>query len=337
MSRIKAKNPIKTRGNSIYFNFSHKGKEIRSATGYKVGQEDLAIAAYLEKRKELDDEANGIQVKRTIQDGLIRYIEEHVPKLEGEKTAKSHIKNARDWIDESRPLSDIYQVINEMINEMSKSGRFQNSTINKRASHLSGMATLAYSKWQWLKESPYKKIERLSEKKLARDIYILPEDIELLMNNCRMSITSEIILFAAYTGIRTAELWRLDDNSLQGNDLRIQGKGDKTRVIPLNEDQVIFIKNNIPITHTKEKIKEDFAHARDVTGLSRYCFHDLRHTFGTLLAKQGKPQYKIMKLMGHSTDLMARRYMNLTVDDLRDDMPKRPTVVHRKPSLKVVS
>ena len=68
-----------------------------------------------------------------------------------------------------------------------------------------------------------------------------------------------------------------------------------------------------------------------------YTFHDLRHTFGTLMAKAGVPQYKIMRLMGHSTDAMVRRYMKLNTGDLRSSMPERTKAEKLKPELYIIS
>lgn len=339
--------PITCRGNTLYFSFMHRGKKIRSTTGFKVGQEDLAYAAYLKKKKELEDERNGVHSHRTIQEGLIRWIEEKLPSLDSPEVYKSHINIIREFIDETRPLADIYQVTNKMISDMQKATvvdsktnkkvlRFKNSTINRRRSILSNTATLAYTKWKWLIEPPYKKITRLDEKKLRRKIYIPEDDVEKLLKNCKHELTSEVAFFAAYTGIRTGELWRLNEHSLHGKDLHVDGKGDKLRVIPLDEYQVNFIKNNIPLTVTKTSLKKDFKNARIKCGLLRYQFHDLRHTFGTLMAKAGKPQYKIMKLMGHSSDIMARLYMSLSVDDMRDDMPKPPKRSTKEPEQKVM-
>lgn len=339
--------PIKARGNKLYFCFSHKGEKVRSATGYKVGQEDLAYAAYLKKKKELEDEANGIQTHRNIQDGLIRWMEEKQPTLSQPDSYNTHIKIIREFIDETKPLADIYQVTNAMISDMQAALkkdkdsdefvlRYKNSTINKKSAILSGIATLAYSKWNWLKESPYKKITRLDEKKSIRETFIDPGEVEMLAEACKKEITRDLIIFAAYTGMRTAEIWRLNERSLRGNDLHIDGKGKKLRVIPLNKEQIDFIEKYIPLKYTVNHIKRDMLKARQATDLMHYTFHDLRHTFGTLLAKEGVPQYKIMQLMGHSTDVMVRRYMKLTVEDLRNDMPIRPKPSRKKPELKVV-
>lgn len=345
----KATGPIRARGKTLYFNFSHEGENIRSTTGYKVGQEDLAYAAYLEKRKELGERVNGIQTHRTIQDGLILWMRRKQPTLSQPEKYNSHINTIRKYIDLSRPLSQIYDATNQMVLDMQEelkldkdSGelvlRFKNSTINKKTAILSGIATLAHSStYRWLAEPSSKKIVRLDEKGSERDTYIETDEVEMLAENCKLKLTSELILFTAYTGLRSAELWRLNSKSLHNSDLHIDGKGKKLRVIPLSDEQVRFIKDNIPLQYSAGKIKEDFLYARKKCKLLHYTFHDLRHTFGTLMAKAGVPQYKIMRLMGHSTDVMVRRYMTLHTDDLRDSMPERAIPERSKPDLCVVS
>lgn len=345
----KAKQPIKARGRTLYFNFSHEGESIRSTTGYKVGQEDLAYAAYLKKKEELKDAANGIQTHRTIQDGLILWIRRKQPTLSQPEKYNTHINSIRKFVDLSRPLSQIYDAANQMVSDMQEelrfdkdSGefvlRFKNSTINKKTAILSGIATLAHSNtYRWLAEPSSKKIVRLDEKASERDTYIETDEVEILAENCGLKLTSELVIFTAYTGLRSAELWRLNDKSLHNTDLHIDGKGKKLRVIPLSNDQVEFVKNNIPLQHSASKIKEDFLQARKKCNLLHCTFHDLRHTFGTLMAKAGVPQYKIMRLMGHSTDVMVRRYMTLHTDDLRDSMPERARPKPQKPDLQVVS
>jgi len=46
-----------------------------------------------------------------------------------------------------------------------------------------------------------------------------------------------------------------------------------------------------------------------------FVFHDLRHTFNTYMRKAGVAQSVIMKITGHSTDEMFRRYDTIDVDD----------------------
>lgn len=335
MSKKRIKNPIKARGNTLYFNFSFKGREIRSTTGYKIGEEKLAIEAYLVKLQELEDESNGLQLHRNIQDGLLRWIEEKKPTLVSPNAYNTHIKVIREFIDETKPLSDIYRVANQMVIDMQKavkldtktgeySLRYKNASINRKSAILKSMANLAYTQWDWLKESPYKRITQLNEKDSVRDTFIEPHEVEALARACTSEATRALVIFAAYTGLRTGELWRLNAKSLRGDVLHVEGKGHKLRAVPLDESQVAFVQQYVPFTFTKDQAKNDFLQAREACDLMHYTFHDLRHTFGTLMAKAGTPQYKIMALMGHSTDVMVRRYMKLSVDDLRGDMPSRP-------------
>ncbi len=46
-----------------------------------------------------------------------------------------------------------------------------------------------------------------------------------------------------------------------------------------------------------------------------FVFHDLRHTFNTYMRKAGVAQSVIMKITGHSTDEMFRRYDSIDADD----------------------
>jgi len=177
------------------------------------------------------------------------------------------------------------------------------------------------------KRQPYKRIIQLNEKTSERDTFIEPAEVEALAAACSLEVSRALVIFTAYTGLRSAEIWRLNEHSLRGDILHIDGKGDKLRAIPLDESQIAFVKKHVPLQFKEGRIKDDFLRARKACGLLRYTFHDLRHTFGTLMAKADVPQYKIMALMGHSTDAMARRYMKLCVDDLRADMPPRPPVV----------
>jgi integrase len=51
-----------------------------------------------------------------------------------------------------------------------------------------------------------------------------------------------------------------------------------------------------------------------------FVFHDLRHSFNTYMRKAGVAQSVIMKITGHSTDEMFRRYNSIDSDDARQAM-----------------
>ena len=53
-----------------------------------------------------------------------------------------------------------------------------------------------------------------------------------------------------------------------------------------------------------------FKRARDAAGLRPLRFHDLRHTYGSLLAAAGVPVVEIQAAMGHADIQTTSRYMH---------------------------
>ena len=49
-------------------------------------------------------------------------------------------------------------------------------------------------------------------------------------------------------------------------------------------------------------------------------FLDLRHTFGSQLARKGVSLLKISKLMGNSPMIASRHYINLVPEDMASDV-----------------
>ena len=316
MSNIK--NPIYARGETLWFRVNHNGQEIRRSTGFKVGQEDLAYQMMVETKKELEDEADGIVSHKLILDGMIKWLEDYVPHLSQPQIYQSHCRSIRPYI-ENVPMAGIYKVAADMKMDMLNKG-LKPATINRRLSVLKRIATLAYSEWMWLKESPYKRIISLSENN-ERHIALTREEVQRIADACECEVTKNLVLFAAYTGLRTGEIFRLTAFSLKENVLSVLGKGHRVRHLPLHKSEVDFVKKYIPLQLSEGYLKRNFRGAADSVGLGHVKFHDLRHTFGTWLAKENKPLNKIMSLMGHTTVTMAQRYINMCVEDMRDDMP----------------
>jgi integrase len=57
-------------------------------------------------------------------------------------------------------------------------------------------------------------------------------------------------------------------------------------------------------------------------GIVGLRIHDLRHTFGTALAKEGEGTLAISKLLGHSSETMTRRYINRMDERLQVSVDK---------------
>jgi integrase len=57
-------------------------------------------------------------------------------------------------------------------------------------------------------------------------------------------------------------------------------------------------------------VRRRFKRARDAAGLRPLRFHDLRHTYGSLLAAAGVDLVAIQAAMGHSALVTTSRYLH---------------------------
>jgi len=312
---------VKKNGKTYQIRFNHNGQQIKFSAG-KGATKEQAEELELLKRKELRDIDNGLIPDKSIEDALIKWLEEYVPHLAGASKYYSHARAIEPYI-VNKPMKDIYRVAGMMKRDMQHKG-LANATINRRLSVLKRVASLAFSEWRWLNESPYKKIESLAENN-ARDTVLTMAEVEKLADCAPTAFVADLIKFAACTGLRRAEIWRLDDDSLRGTDLHVKGKGHRNRTIPLHSEQAAFVRKWVPIGLTNEMAMRYFRMARHKADMEYVNFHDLRHTFGTWLAQDKQATHVIMRLMGHTTVQMANRYISLCTDDLREAMPKMPT------------
>ena len=59
-------------------------------------------------------------------------------------------------------------------------------------------------------------------------------------------------------------------------------------------------------------VKKSFSAACREAAITKFTFHDLRHTFGTSLADAGVDVVKIKELMGHASIVTTMRYIHTT-------------------------
>lgn len=126
-----------------------------------------------------------------------------------------------------------------------------------------------------------------------------------------------------WTGMRPAELARAqpDDLDLQARTVIARtAKGGRTRLIPLTPQAVAAWKEfakDVGWDRTQKRIPS-------AAPLNRWLKHilklpvrvyDLRHSYGTALARAGTRLDVIAALMGHSTLELARRYVLAAVSD----------------------
>ena len=170
------------------------------------------------------------------------------------------------------------------------------------------------------------------------------DDIVLLLKNCPRTKTGKMvktsIFILAHTGLRNKEFCSLtfDDIDWRHNEIRLVGKWDKPRVIPVkpyvlhgkqtpslrnyidyhrfnSDDRFIFTKKSgVIIPHDLRKYVKSVARR---SGISWIHPHSFRHYYATTLLAHGVNVKVVQKLLGHGNVKITSRYLHANEVDIR--------------------
>lgn len=244
------------------------------------------------------------------------------------RTYTHALKQFEQWLGEvgtnlnEYSRSDVQQYIDYL-----KKRKQSAATVNKVWN-----AIKKFSKWN-------KKADTIEEINVIKQQDIKHEAPSSLSQRERMRLIREvdrlgnkrdiaIITTLLNTGLRVSELTSLDKSDIELSErkgsLRVVGKGNKQRTIPLNNETRRAINNYLNerssnddkalfLSNRGERIS-----VRSVQHLvNKFGFnvHQLRHTFITDLVRSGKDIALIQSLTGHSSADMILRYSAPSEDD----------------------
>lgn len=148
-----------------------------------------------------------------------------------------------------------------------------------------------------------------------------------------------VLMMAYYTGMRRSELvgLRIEDVDLSSRIIRVTGKGDKQRIVPMLEDLTEYARIYLEKRKEKTGEKHPFFFVRDngtpvydkfiyrlvvkylgeVTSASKRSPHVLRHSFATALLNNGACIEAIRKLLGHSGLAATQIYTHNSFESLK--------------------
>ncbi len=175
-------------------------------------------------------------------------------------------------------------------------------------------------------------ISRLMEKSI-----IIDHDLD---NTYELARNQFIITLLYSTGIRRAELisLKISDFNLPRKEIRVVGKGNKVRSIPLTDEMIGSFKEYLD--HRQKETSEDHdvllltssgkpIYARmvhtivnrqlsSVTSLEKKSPHVLRHSFATHMLDRGADLNAIKEILGHASLAATQVYTHNSISKLKE-------------------
>lgn len=166
--------------------------------------------------------------------------------------------------------------------------------------------------------------------------------VELLNNITEdwKSLNAKMLISIFYaTGMRLSELINLKENHIDRSrsQIKVLGKGNKERVIPVNRELIDMIKayeqlkkkefenpdEKLLVTEKGKKLYPKYAYLLvnkylgEAGSLEKKSPHVLRHTFATHLMNNGADLNAVKELLGHSSLAATQIYTHNTIEKLK--------------------
>lgn len=275
--------------------------------------------------------------------------------IQYEKRYSSHtvISYERDLVQLRDFLSEIYDIdsfkevnyafLRDFIVHLVDAGN-SNSTVNRKIACYKSFFKFLM-RLNFIEHNPTQKLRAL-KKESKLPIYVEEADLNTLFDNFYFEDTFEgqrdkvtLLLFYA-TGIRLSELITLTTKNLDlfKNEIKVLGKGNKERIIPLtkeaineinsyllkkeeafgvqlNEYFLVTIKNEMAYSNLVYRIVRKYLD--QVTNVDKRSPHVLRHSFATHLLNKGAELNAIKELLGHSSLAATEVYTHNSIEKLK--------------------
>lgn len=162
-----------------------------------------------------------------------------------------------------------------------------------------------------------------------------------------------IVYLMLLCGLRSREVLLLQLEDVSGEDLRlrVRGKGDKERTIPLPEMLHRLLARYVELERpesnspalfvvlkgrqkgqriTAAGLRSLFRYRRRATGLQDANAHRFRHTFGTDMARAGVRLPILQRMMGHAQAETTLQYINLAMTDVAEEYQRASAIIRHR-------
>jgi len=231
-----------------------------------------------------------------------------------------------------------FQIVRSWISSLLEKGLTPRS-VNRKISTLKTYFNFLLKK-EVISESPMQKV--ISPKTSKRlPVYIEQDKMDALLNEEMFEATFEgerdrmiLALFYA-TGIRLSELVNLKKKDVDSinNQIKVLGKRNKERIIPLSNNTIEFLVKFIEKNTVSQYLFTSFGgkqlypkkvyrivkkYISMISTKDKISPHVLRHTFATHMLNNGADINAIKELLGHANLSATQVYTHNTIDKLKN-------------------
>ena len=191
-----------------------------------------------------------------------------------------------------------------------------------------------------IKENPVKDLDSPKLKKTLPKYLTLDESVQLLSSVDGQNRERDYCILTIFLncGLRISELCALNTTDIQDDALRVLGKGNKIRIVYLNDackaalEAYLQVRRPIGgrdshalfLSSRNERISRSTVHALvkkhlSVAGLdsAQYSSHKLRHTAATLMLQNGVDVKAVQEVLGHEHLNTTEIYTHIDNESLR--------------------
>lgn len=234
-------------------------------------------------------------------------------------------------------LTDIYSYMNYL----SRDRGLNNASRSRKVATIRSFYKYLTNKAKLLEVNPVQDLDSPRMKKSLPKYLNLDESLELLDSVDGKNSSRDYCILTLFLncGLRISELVALNKTDVRGDQLRVLGKGNKERILYLNDacqqaiadwmierDMLTLVDQNALFVtlQNRRRISRAAVHKLvkkhlAAAGLdsTQYSSHKLRHTAATLMLQNGVDVRTLQEVLGHDHLNTTQIYTHVASDDLR--------------------
>jgi integrase len=268
----------------------------------------------------------------SFQELVVAYFDHHKGLLRPNTLQKKMERMNAHWLPlfDGRPVTSITRrEIERWIVVRLNQGRSK-STIHSDLKELKAVINWGVREKLVTCDSPVPPLPKITTRKIT---VMNEEQAKAYLSAC----SGEYYLFAVtalLTGMRRGELLDMKPSDIDFERRLIEVRPDAShknirgRVIPMRPDLAELLKDFKGFSLSFRAIQYHHGKAREAVKMPTLRFHDLRHTFASLLIKEGFDLSTVSGILGHSSDRLTRRiYVHIYPDHARKVVEGNPIVL----------